>query len=154
MRAVGSARCERGVVGSGRLRGGRGRGRGGRAVRGVRAPVQQRVQPAPARAAHPRGAAGGVRHVRPQLQDAAVPAAPHARAAPARAHAPQAAASAPRAAARSALPPVVGERALSYGREARYRRGDAPATGSFASPPLFFERCSRTIGPTVPFAEA
>lgn len=59
-----AAQCERGVVGSGRRgrgrgRGcgagcGRGRGRGRRgAVRAVRAPVQQRVEPAPARAADP-----------------------------------------------------------------------------------------------------
>lgn len=92
-----------GVVGSGRRRRGRGRRR---AVRGVRAPVQQRVQPAPARAAHPRGAAGGVRHVRALLQDAAVSPPPHAGAAPARAPAPQAAAAA-RAAARPALPTVA-----------------------------------------------
>lgn len=93
-----------GVVGSGRRRRGCGRGR---AVRGVRAAVQQRVQPAPARAADPRGAAGGVRHVRALLQDAAVPPAPHAGAAPARPPALQAAAAAPRAAARPALPTVA-----------------------------------------------
>lgn len=103
-------RSASGVVGSGR-RGrcrGRGRGRGRRgAVRGVRAPVQQRVQPAPARAPHPRGAAGGVRHVRALLQDAAVSPPPHAGAAPARAPASQAAAAAPRAAARPELPTVA-----------------------------------------------
>lgn len=106
-----------GVVGSRRRRG----GRRGRAVRGVRAPVQQRVQPAPARAPDPRGAAGGVRHVRALLQDAAVPAPPHAGAVPARAPAPEAAAAAAaRAAARPALPAVA---ALSLA--GRYRRGDA-----------------------------
>lgn len=99
------AQCERGVVGSGRSVGRRGRHVRG-AVRGVRAAVQQRVEPAPARAADPRGAAGGVRHLRPQLQDAAVPAPPHAGAA-SRALAQAAAAAAARAAARSALPTVV-----------------------------------------------
>lgn len=74
---VGGLACDRGVVGSA----GVGRGSAGRAVRRVRPAVLQRVQPAPARAAHPRSAAGGVRHLRPQLQDAAVPAAPHAGAA-------------------------------------------------------------------------
>ncbi|CAH0701646.1 unnamed protein product [Spodoptera exigua] len=114
----GRARCgmRTGVVGSGRRRRG---GRRGRAVRGVRAAVQQRVQPAAARAPDPRGAAGGVRHVRPLLQDAAVPAPPHAGAAPARAPAPQAAAAAPRAAARPALPAVA---ALSLAPAARRRR--------------------------------
>lgn len=95
-----------GVVGSG-WRGLRGR----RAVRAVRAPVQQRVQPAPTRAPNPRGAAGGVRHLRPQLQDAAVPAPAHAGAAPSARQA--AAAAAPRAAARTALPTVAAPRALS-----------------------------------------
>lgn len=63
---------------SGRAR----RRRGGRAVRAVRPPVQQRLQPAAARAADPRGAAGRLRHLRPLLQDAAVSPAAHARAAP------------------------------------------------------------------------
>lgn len=58
-----------------------GRGRGGRAVRAVRPPLQQRVQPAPARAAHPRGAPRRLRRLRPLLQDPAVPPPPHARAA-------------------------------------------------------------------------
>jgi hypothetical protein len=87
----------------------------------VRPPVQQRVQPAPARAAHPRSAAGGLYHLRPQLQDAAVPAPPHAGAAP-RAGSQAAAAAAPRAAARTALSTVVARNtartthALSYSR--------------------------------------
>ena len=113
--AGGGAQCDRGVVGSGRGRRGRRgrrggrrgrRGGGGRALRAVRAPLLQRVQPAPARAPHPRGAAGGVRHVRALLQDAAVPAPAHARAAP---RAPQAAADT-RAAARAPLAP----RALTH----------------------------------------
>lgn len=106
------AQCEPGVVGSGRAgrgRRGRGRGCGGRRrnpLRAVWPPVQQRVQSAPARAANPRGAARGVHHVRPQLQDAAVSASPHAGAAPGAR--PQAAtATAPRAAARAALPTVA-----------------------------------------------
>lgn len=112
-----------GVVGSGRRRRGRGRGR---AVRGVRAPVQQRVQPAPARAAHPRGAAGGVQHVRALLQDAAVSAPPHAGAAPARAPAPQAAAAA-RAAARPALPTVArSDTTRLHPREERAAEGPPP----------------------------
>lgn len=115
--AAGGGRAEcavrTGVVGSGRRGRCRGRGRGRRgAVRGVRPPVQQRVQPAPARAAHPRGAAGGVRHVRPLLQDAAVSPPPHAGATPARAPASQAAA-APRAAARPELPTVAALAALA-----------------------------------------
>lgn len=101
---------------------GRGRGRGrGRAVRGVRAAVQQRVQPAPARAPHPRGAAGGVRHVRALLQDAAVPAPAHAGAAPARAPASQAAAAA-RAAARPELPTVAAPARLATGGALPARR--------------------------------
>lgn len=99
------SQCERGVVGSGR---GRGRRRG--PVRAVRPAVQQRVQPAPARAADPRGAAGGLRDVRPQLQDAAVPPPAHAGAAP---RAPRQASASPRAAARApraapTLPTVAG----------------------------------------------
>lgn len=106
MRARGAA-VRTGVVGSGR----RGRGRGcGRAVRAVRAAVQQRVQPAPARAAHPRGAACGVRHLRPLLQDAALPAPAHAGAAPRLRQA--GAAAAARAAACDPLPTVA--HALSY----------------------------------------
>lgn len=98
-----AAQCERGVVGSGRRV-------GRRAVRAVRAAVLQRVEPAAARAADPRGAAGGVRHLRPLLQDAAVPAPAHAGAAP---RAPQAAAAAARAKARAALPIVAAAHALS-----------------------------------------
>lgn len=107
----GVAQCEPGVVGSGRAGRGRrgwGRGCGGsrrHPLRAMRPPVQQRVQPAPARAANPRGAARGVQHVWPQFQDAAVSAPPHAGAAPG--VRPQAAAAAPRAAARAAVPTVA-----------------------------------------------
>lgn len=99
------AQCERGVVGSGR---GRGRGgrkrRPGRAVLPVRPPLLQRVQPAAARAPDPRGPAGGVLHLRPLLQDAAVPPATHAGAAPRAPRATQAAAAAAaRVAARAPL---------------------------------------------------
>lgn len=109
-------------------------------MRAVRAALLQRVQPAPARAPHPRGAARGVRHVRPLLQDAAVPAAAHARAARA---APQAAAAvaaaAPRPAARAALA-AVGTPARSKPRRGsrprapRERRGGRLETSRTISP--------------------
>ncbi|CAH4037242.1 unnamed protein product [Pieris brassicae] len=70
---AGRSAVERGVVGSGR------RERcGRRAVRALRPPLLQRLQPAPTRAAHSRGPAGGLRAVRPLLQDAALPAPAHA----------------------------------------------------------------------------
>lgn len=68
-------------------------------MRSLRPPVQQRVQPTATRAPDPRGAAGRLRRMRAQLQDAALPAPAHAGAA--RSPAPTAASA--RAATRATL---------------------------------------------------